>query len=137
MRKWWSDCLTQDAPEFGAALGFIGDFLEESHVVFTHAESMDPTIGSILALGRAADLDSHGTRFVNIAAFASGPAGADLSVGAVTERVMGVEGVEGVGVGVPRIDVAEPVWRGGSTIRQVVFAGGVGRSARRECCAVE
>lgn len=125
--------MAQDAPEFGAALGFIDDFLEESHVVSTHTELMDPTIGRLLALGNALDIENKSTRMLSIGAFASGPTGADLSVGALTERVMGLSGAKGIGVAVPRFyEGAEVVWRGGSTIRQIVFAGGVGRSARRE-----
>lgn len=134
VRNWWSRCLTQDAPEFGAALGFIDDLLEESHVVLTHAELLDPTVGRLLALGNALDIENKSTRLLDIAVFASGPIGADLSVGALTERVMGIGGTKGVGVAVPRLyEGAEAVWRGSSTIRQVVFAGGVGPGAKREC----
>lgn len=126
--------MRQDAPEFGAALGFIDDLLEESHIVSTYAELMDPTVGRLLALGNALDIENKSTRLLEIAVFTSGPIGADLSVGALTERVMGIGGTKGVGVAVPRLyEGAEVVWRGSNTIRQVVFAGGVGPGAKREC----
>lgn len=137
VRRWWSRCLTQDAPEFGAALGFIDDFLEESHVVSTHTELMDPTIGSLMAFGRARDTEKS-TRFHNIVAFAAGPIGADLSVGVVKEKPMGVSGVAGLALDVPRIsDGAESVWRGDSAIRQIVFASDVGQKARCELLGKE
>lgn len=117
----------------GAALGFIGDFLEESHVVSTHGELMDPSIGRLLAFGKAVDVENKSTRLLDIAAFAAGPIGADLRVGAVTEKVFGIEGVKGLGVGVPRVfEGGEVVWSWGSAIRQVVFAGGVGGSVKCE-----
>lgn len=118
----------------GAALGFINDFLEESHVVSTHGELIDPAIGELLAFGKAVDIENKSTRLLDIAAFASGPVGADLRVAAVTDRVFGVGGVKGVGIGVPRVfEGGEVVYSWGSAIRQIVFAGEVGGSAKCEC----
>lgn len=117
----------------GAALGFIDDYLEESHVVSTHVELLDPCVGNLLAFGKAVDAENKSTRLIDTAVYAMGPIGADLGVGAVVEGPVELEGVKGVKVGVLGIEGGGMMAEFGSKIRQICGTGrGSGESAKGE-----
>ncbi|KAI5838985.1 RNA polymerase I-specific transcription-initiation factor-domain-containing protein [Morchella snyderi] len=127
-RDWWYRCLAQDAPETGAAVGHIDALLAESQIVTTHAEILDPTIGTLLAFGGALDEQRNG-RFTETAVMAMGAVGSEIGLGSVVEGWRGVEGAKGVSVGVLGISGVEKVVECGGRVRQVCTAGGESKSS--------
>jgi hypothetical protein len=113
-------------------VGHIDALLAESQVVTTHAEILDPTIGTLLAFGGALDEQRTG-RFTETAVVAMGAVGSEVGIGSVVEGWRGVEDAKGVGVGVLGMSGVEKVVECGARVRQVCTAGMRDGELKCEC----
>ncbi|KAF8252355.1 hypothetical protein K440DRAFT_633635 [Wilcoxina mikolae CBS 423.85] len=93
-KKWWTRCLTQDAPEMGPALEFIDNYIEESQLLAVNTNVSDPAIGRLMAFGWATDKYRHINR-VKVAAFASGKTGSDLMLAEMGDEERTFKGIDG------------------------------------------
>jgi len=114
----------------GPAVDILGDLLEESQLVSSHAELTDTSIGKLLDFGKAMDVENKRTRMLDTAAFAMGAVGDELGVAGVAGKIVDDGDTRTKGkVVIPRILVgpgeegciAHKFW---SPIRQIIFAGG-------------
>jgi len=126
----------------GPAVDILGDLLEESQLVSSHAELTDTSIGKLLDFGKATDAENKRTRMVDTAAFAMGAVGDELGVAGVAGKIVddGDTSTKRKTV-IPRILVgpgeegciAHKFW---SPIRQIIFAGGADDEMGRPYLAV-